>query len=168
MADADFDDVQLTAMGHQHTIAVRHVLPMADVDVGELFSATMPRLGASLGERSAEPTGAPYARYFEFGGDVADIEIGIPVDGPLEGLDDLAPNNEVGMTHLPAGRVARYVHRGSYDRLVEAYQQIERFLAARQISPTGAPWEVYVVGPGEVDDDPERLVTEVSWPIGDV
>jgi effector-binding domain-containing protein len=166
MADTS-DDLQLTAMGHQHTIAVRHVVPMSEVDVGALFSATMPRLGAVLGQRSAQPSGAPYTRYYDFGGDVADLEIGIPVDTEVDGLPELAPDGEVGTSHLPAGLVARCVHRGPYDRLGEAYQRLERYFADEQVTPAGAPFEVYVVDPAEVDFDPERLVTEVNWPIAD-
>lgn len=159
------DDVRILEVSARPTVAVRHVLPMSGLDVGALFSSTMPRLGGSLEGGSAVPAGAPYARYYDFGGEQADIEIGIPVAAAAEGFPSLAADGEVGTSELPAGRVAQYVHRGSYEKLGDAYRALEQFIAAQPFAPAGAPWEEYVVMPDSGDVDPEQLVTQVSWPI---
>lgn len=159
------DDVSILEVPERATVAVRHVVAMAGLDMAELFSSTMPRLAGALSGGSARPSGAPYARYFDFGGEKADIEIGLPVDGPTDELPTLAADGAVGRSALPGGRVARYTHHGGYDRLGEAYQELERYLATESLTPSGAPWEEYVVDPESVDHDPERFVTDVSWPI---
>jgi effector-binding domain-containing protein len=147
--------VEVATLRAQPAVAVRSVVPMSDLDVRELFGAALGRLFPYLGEHGLAPAGAPYARYAEFGPERADVEIGVP----------LAADGALGLTVLPGGEVATYLHVGPYPDHVQAYQAIESWLAESGRSAGGAPWEVYEVGPDKVDDDPARLETLVCWPL---
>src|SRR6185436_19756119 len=69
----------------QQTAAVRFREPMATVDVGALMDRAMGALGARLGEAAISPAGPPYARYHDWGGEWADVEIGFPLADRLSG-----------------------------------------------------------------------------------
>jgi AraC family transcriptional regulator len=133
--------------------------------VGAIFGAALGRLFPYLGQHGLAPTGAPYARYAEFGPERADIEVGVPVGAAPDDLPALQPDDEVGVTELPGGEAASYLHVGAYPELGSAYRAIEAWLRDQGRSTAGAPWEVYEVGPDQVDHDPARLETRVLWPL---
>jgi effector-binding domain-containing protein len=148
------------------TVAVRLQQLMAELDLGALFGEQLGRL-FEYAQSNGLRAGPPYARYHEFGPENADIEIGLPLD---EQVDDLAPvdpdaDGEIGSSQLPAGRCAVAVHLGAYEELGRTYQALEEWIAANGHQPAGPPWESYLVLPPDVDNDPTRLRTEISWPI---
>ena len=157
--------VEVVTRQVQPTIAVRTIVPMDQLDVGALFGAALGRLFPYLGQHGLAPSGAPYARYAEFGPDRADVEIGVPLAEPPPGLPPLAADDEIGATELPGGELATYLHVGPYPDLGQAYQAIESWFAESGRTPGGAPWESYVVGPDQVGQDPSRLETLVCWPV---
>jgi hypothetical protein len=152
----------------QPTAAVRFRRPMASVDVGALMDAAMGSLGALLGASGVGPAGPPYARYHAWGGDLADVEIGLPVAQALPDLPSLAeaPEGEVGTSVLPGGRVATIVHRGPYTALGDAYGRLHDWIHAQGEDDGPGPWESYIDNPAEVDD-PAALRTEIRWPVAE-
>src|SRR6202042_1450993 len=64
---------------------------------------------------------------------------------------------EVYATETPAGEAAVAVHRGPYDRMNEAYQAIDRWMAANQRESAGHSWEVY----GDPTPDPAHTETTI-------
>jgi effector-binding domain-containing protein len=155
---------EIKAFDGAQSIAIRSIVPMSELDVGALFGDYATRLVTYLEQHDIEPAGAPYARYREFGPERADVEIGLPVVAELDDLDDLEADDVIGVSELPAGRTARSLHIGPYDRLGETYQLLEKFMAAEGLEPDGAPWESYLLMPHAVDD-PAELRTEVCWPV---
>jgi effector-binding domain-containing protein len=158
-------EVEAVTRQQQPAVAVRTIVPMAQLDVGALFGAALGRLFPYLGQHGLAPAGAPYARYAEFGPERADVEIGVPLAEPATRLPPLAADGEIGSTELPGGEVATYLHVGPYPDLGQAYQAVEAWLAESGRTAGGAPWESYVVGPDQVDQDESRLETRVCWPL---
>jgi effector-binding domain-containing protein len=158
-------EVEVVTRQHQPAVAVRTVVPMDRLDVGALFGAALGSLFPYLGQHGLAPAGAPYARYAEFGPERADVEIGVPLAELPTGLRPLAADGVLGATELPGGEVATYLHVGPYPDLGRAYQAIEAWLTASGRSAGGAPWESYVVGPDQVDQDESRLETLVCRPL---
>jgi effector-binding domain-containing protein len=156
--------VEVADAAARQSVAIRSVLPMEGLDIGALFNDDATRLVTYLEQHDIEPAGPPYARYREFGPDRADVEIGIPVDADLEDLRELAPDQVIGISELPGGRVARVLHEGAYDGLGSAYQRLEGFIAEQGTQTAGAPWESYVVMP-DGRGDPTSIRTEVCWPL---
>jgi hypothetical protein len=62
----------------------------------------------------------------------------------------------------PAGEVVTAVHWGPYGEIRDAYEAIERWLAANDRRAAGASWELY----GDSSDDPAQLRTDVFFFLG--
>jgi len=84
-------------------------------------------------------------------------EICIPVSQPL--LD-----HPVLTTHeLPGGRVATVTHHGSYDGLKDTHNRIFAWFTAYGHTYAGAPREIYLNSPDDVDTD--DLLTRIEFPV---
>jgi effector-binding domain-containing protein len=85
--------------------------------------------------------------------DVPHVEVGVELGRPCP------LTGRVVASTLPAGLVARTVHRGSYDGLGSAHRAVVEWCAAEGRQPAGRRWEVY----GPHRDDPAEVWTEISW-----
>jgi len=88
--------------------------------------------------------------------DVPNVEVGIEVAGSFASSDRVVPSE------LPAGQVATTVHRGPYDRLNEAHHAVRAWCLTNGHAISGTRWEIY----GDWRDNPEELLTEVSYLVG--
>ena len=139
-------------------VAVRLVGDMDLLDVGALFGEYS---GVVMGNAPA-PTAPIYARYWAFGPDRYDIEIGIPC--PTD-LPPLAIGGAPGSTTLPAGRAATATLTGHYQGLGGVYDRLVAFTDANGLERADGPWESYDDDPGSVPVDETR--TTVFWPLAD-
>jgi effector-binding domain-containing protein len=164
MADDAGIDAQIVEREPQATAAVRFREPMSTVDVGALMDRAMGALGARLEEAGVSPVGPPFARYHEWGGETADVEIGFPLAERLSGpaLADL-PSGEVGPSTLPGGRLVVAIHQGPYQELGRTYGGLHDWIHAHGEEDGPGPWESYIDSPEEVDS--ANLRTEVLWPV---
>jgi effector-binding domain-containing protein len=64
---------------------------------------------------------------------------------------------EVYATETPEGEAVVAVHRGSYDRMNEAYRAIDKWIAANRRESAGQSWEIY----GDPTPDPVDTETTV-------
>lgn len=94
------------------------------------------------------------------------IEIGGPKltfsRPPSDGEIEIAPGTMVdaafapvdGLTvqDIPAGRAAHLRLEGPYDRLVQAWTELNAWIARQGVEPAGLNWEVYGDGPVPVTD----------------
>jgi effector-binding domain-containing protein len=85
--------------------------------------------------------------------DVPNVEVGVQVTRTFAASGRVVPSV------LPAGRVARTVHRGPYDRVGDANDAVLRWCAARGLELAGPRWEIY----GDPREDPDEQETEVCW-----
>jgi effector-binding domain-containing protein len=148
------------------TLAVHLRMPMAEVDMGAIFSRALPALferAIALGHGIA---GAPYGRYFAWGGEAADIEVGVVVDRAVVAVPPIGdvPDGEFGASELPGGPTAVATHRGPYDGLSTTYARLESWIVEQGRTTRPGPWESYVDDPGAVADIAD-LRTEVSYPL---
>jgi effector-binding domain-containing protein len=63
---------------------------------------------------------------------------------------------DVYATETPAGEAAVAVHRGSYDRMHEAYEAIDRWMTTNHRESAGYTWEIYE------DPTPDPVDTETT------
>jgi effector-binding domain-containing protein len=85
--------------------------------------------------------------------DVPHVEVGVELSQPCP------LTGRVVASALPAGRVAKTVHWGSYAGLGAAHQAVLDWCAAQGLKTAGPRWEVY----GPHRDDPAEVWTEVYW-----
>lgn len=131
------------------------------VERSQIATTLGPLYGSIFGfaqQCGAALAGQPFTRYVEWGAALLTIEAGLPIAVPVTG------SGEVRVDTLPGGRVAATTHEGPYDRLLDAYAALERWIETQGLRPAGAPWEVYVTDPAD-HPDPRDWRTDVFWPI---
>ena len=161
------DDPKIIELVAQPTAAVRIRQTIAELDLATAFDRFLPLVGQRVMEAGGEPAGPPYGRYHAFGPEFVDVEIGIPVGRVPDGIPSLTsvPAGEVGANELPAGPVARTIHRGSYDGLKQAYDRLHDWIHAQPGWDDGnGPWESYIDLPSP-DIDMAQVRTEIRWPL---
>lgn len=127
--------------------------------IRELFDETFAALFPALGANGLRPVGPPFSLHRRMPTDTVDIEVGIPVDHPLE-----APVDVEGVTLtpavLPAGRIAVVSYFGAYDGLGDAWGRFMGDIDAGGHQPDFPFWEIYATEP-EPDMDPSTLRTDL-------
>jgi effector-binding domain-containing protein len=81
------------------------------------------------------------------------VEVGVQVIRTFE------PTGRVAPSVLPAGTVARTVHRGSYEHLAAAHDAVHVWCKDNGYELAGPRWEIY----GDWHEDADELETEVVW-----
>lgn len=89
----------------------------------------------------------------------ADIEVAVLVAGTIE----LPMDGEIGLYELPGGKMAKIVHKGSYEECIHAYEELFSWIAEQGRSIVGPVREVYFNDPREVP--PEEILTEIYAPL---
>jgi effector-binding domain-containing protein len=153
---------QLTS---QPTVCARLTAPSQSL--GALFGRILGEVFHALGAAGVAPTGAPYGRYYDYGPESMDVEIGVPVAAAPPGMPAVGelPPGEIGAGMLPGVAAAVAIHVGRYDGLSATYAGLEQWMRSHGHRATGAPWESYVDDPGDMSDM-SAVRTEVLWPIG--
>lgn len=154
MSSADQPAPEVVEVGATTTAVIAQVVPMTDL--APFFDRAFSTLPAVLAEQGTAPTGAAYALYRSPPSDTADLEVGFPTERPVEASGDVRPST------LPAGRVARLVHHGSYDELGASWERLRGWIDESGHSAGGVLWEVYLTEPSP-DMDPAELRTELNW-----
>jgi len=162
---SDVPQMELRELEPQPVVCVHLVLPMAEADMRSLFARYLPLVAARIGELGLSPIGASFSRFHQWGGDVADMEIGFPVADPPSALEPVATieHGEPGLSELPGGTAAVALHRGPYKDLPTVYPKLQAWIRSQGRTEGSGPWEVYIDDPGTVDH--KTLRTEVVWPL---
>ena len=132
---------------------------VAAKDLSSFFDDSFGVLGAVLAHQSVASTGPAFARFQGQVEETAVLEVGFPTDRAIE------PEGSVEASTLPAGRVARVVHAGSFDTLSGTWERLGSWIKDQGLTPTEVFWEVYLSEPSP-DMNPADLRTELDWLLG--
>jgi effector-binding domain-containing protein len=147
-------DVELVAVPAVTTAVIKGAV--ATDHLAAFFDDSFGVLGAVLAHQRVASTGPAFALYQGPVNETAVLEVGFPTDRAIE------PEGSAEASTLPAGRVARVVHAGSFDTLGGTWQRLEAWINHQGLTPTEVFWEVYLTEPSP-DMDPADLRTELSW-----
>ena len=125
--------------------------------LGEVMGPMFGEIMGAVQPTGVTPAGMPFARYYDMQGNDVDVECGIPLSSAVE------TSGRVAASDLPGGRVATVTHVGPYDQLKATWEGIMGWVQAEGLTPSGAPWEVYVDDPTKVDAP--KLRTEIYVPV---
>ncbi|MEQ8762572.1 MAG: GyrI-like domain-containing protein [Planctomycetota bacterium] len=130
------------------------------VKVEEISDALADIFGKVFGHAvsSGKIGGAPFCILHDMKEGRMDIEAGVPLNSPIEGLADIKASK------LPAGKVLVTWHVGPYHELGKAHQALEAWMKQHDLESAAPPWEVYWTDPGQ-EPDPSKWRTEVVQPI---
>ena len=146
--------IELVAVPAVTTAVVKGTV--AANDLTGFFDSSFGVLGAILAHQPAVITGPAFARYRGPVDETAVLEVGFPTDRAIE------PEGSAEASTLPAGRVARMVHAGSFDELGDAWQRLESWISDQGLPASEVFWEVYLTEPSP-DMDPADLRTQLNW-----
>jgi effector-binding domain-containing protein len=149
-------DIKIIETKPEQGLSIREVVPNAQIGqkMGQIFGELM----AYFGKSKAIMTGPPFAIYFSFGDQKTDMEVGFPVAGLQMGEGRVKPCT------LPGGKVVTATHIGPYEKMVETYTEMQKWMAAKGLKPKKVMWERYLNGPDTVKD-PSGYITQIFWPI---
>jgi effector-binding domain-containing protein len=156
MENVRVTEPELADLTETATAVIHGVIPMAEI--ADFYDRSFSELANVLDGQGVTPTGPAFARYAGPPGDTADLEVGFPVRGSV------SPEGQVRPSSLPAGRVARLVHAGGYDRLGETWGRLRAWVVEQGLAPGADLWEIYVTEPSP-EMDPADLRTELFWTV---
>lgn len=129
-------------------------------EMSSLMDGTFAHLAEALEEVGIHPIGPAFALHHRMPVDTADLEVGFPVDKPLEQTLKLPSDLEVTGSVLPAGRVGWISHVGGYGALAEAWGAFTEGIGESEEQMAYPFWELYVTEPSP-DADPATLRTDL-------
>jgi effector-binding domain-containing protein len=149
---------EIVATAAQPAAVIHLTIPAAGMRTE--FGPAVGELMAALAAQGVAPAGPVFAHHLKPPGDIFDFELGVAVGGPV------APQGRVRPGSLPAARVARATHGGSYEGLQASWGALMDWVAARGQHPAENLWEVYAAGPAD-SPDPADWRTELNRPLRD-
>jgi AraC family transcriptional regulator len=135
---------------------------VAPTEIPRAFGEGLESVFAHAKRHGIALTGRPFARYPEMSGGRMTIEPGMRIEA--SDAANAESEGEVRVDTLPGGTVASTVHEGAYQSLGQAHTAIRAWIEEHGLTPSGAPWEVYVTDPMATPDQADWR-TEVCWPV---
>ena len=89
----------------------------------------------------------------------ADIEVAFPISEFVE----ITGDEEIRVYELPGGKMAKIVHKGSYEECTLSYEKLFSWITENGKRIAGPVREVYLNDPREVP--PEEILTEIYAPL---
>lgn len=155
-------EVVIKAMPALTVAAIREVVATKDA-MPERCRHMAEEIGQWMQQTGAPGTGPWFAIYHNTGYTETDIdvEMAAPIGVPAAPTSDRRGQERVTQRTLPAvASMACVVHHGSYDRILEAYSAIGKWIEANGFSIGGPCREIYLRGP-----DQGEPITEIQFPV---
>lgn len=161
LAESRSPPVELSVedVGAQKVIYISGEVEHSPANVSKALAERYGKLAAFMKENGIEPAGPPLAITTKSGPGRWAFQAAMPIDADVE----VEQTDEVKLGETYGGKVVRAVHKGPYEQLRPAYQQIMAFIEKESLAENGNSWEQYVNDPAETK--PEELVTNIYFPV---
>jgi effector-binding domain-containing protein len=151
---------KIEVTNEKSVIAAAIKLPAVSMDkMMEVIGANYEKLMAYVAEQGKKISGDPYCCYTNANEDMTqfDIELGIPVNEPVVGKDDIF------MSQSYAGKAISATHKGSYKDNEATYMALVDYAKENSLELAGPCYDYYLNCP---DDVPEsELLTRIIFAI---
>lgn len=147
-------DVVIKEVPAQWFASVRAVIPNYQ-SVGQLYGEIFPSLGPKA--QGALPVALWHDP--EYKEKDVDAEAGVYLKQPVEA------SGRIKVYELPGSTVASYIHKGAYNRLPQAYDELMRWVGGNGYQIAGPLRELYLECTAPVRQDDESYVTEIQVPV---
>lgn len=134
----------------QKTLAIRTRAAVGDLP--QIFETGYTEIGQYLGELGEEPSGPPFAIYYNMDMAALDIELGFPVARTLPGRAAIKAGE------IPGGRVATGLFVGPYEEMEPFYTALMEWIKANGYEATGIAYEYYLNDPRETPPAQTQVV----------
>jgi effector-binding domain-containing protein len=138
-------------------IVIKASVPSSEIGkkMGELYG----KLFGYLGQMQIQPSGAPFAVYYTFDpkGNTT-FEVGVPINSEIKAEGDFI------YKEFPAMKALTTLYVGSYEKLAQTYEAIDKYLKENNLQSTGICWEVYLTDPAKLKD-PNENQTVIFFPL---
>jgi effector-binding domain-containing protein len=115
-----------------------------------------------MGQKSAMPTGAPFAIYYETPETTKPQNLTSKWGMPIEGNPD--PTVDVMIEAMPEMQIVTCTYMGDYSGAQSAWDKTMKYAEDNGWTLSSPPMEVYLKGPGETQN-PSEWVTEIVLPV---
>ncbi len=151
-------DIAISDEPARRVAVVRRTVPMDGLV--EFYDTAYTQVVAALGGAGAAPAGPAFGWYHGMPTDTVDVAAGFPVTGlelgPLDG--------DVEVVEIPGGSAVVGEFQGGYDRLPDAWAELEDYRAQHHIAVRGDFLEEYVTEPTP-EGDPAQNRTRLVLPL---
>jgi effector-binding domain-containing protein len=146
---------EIKEQSSQPVLSVRTTTSVQELPkvLGEAYRA----IAEFLGKTGQQPSGPPFAAYYNMDMQNLDVEAGFPVSRTLEGRGNIQASV------IPAGKAATTLHTGPYSEIEPAYQALTQWMGEQSRKATGVAYEFYLNDPS--DTPPEELQTRIQMPL---
>ena len=127
-----------------------------ETDFGVVLSDILADIWKALGALESVTLGPAIVRYRMSKSATIAFDAGFPV------LEDLPASAAYQIGKLDAGRVATWLHWGSYELLPDVWQQFEATCEAQSLLREAERWEIYWVDATQTEEVHE-IRTELVW-----
>lgn len=147
-------EVQVKELPEQLALTVHGRASMATIsaEISKAFGV----LATAMNAEGVQVVGPPFALYPAEVTAEWDFTLCLPV------APGATPIPGVQLETIPGDTCASTMHKGSYERLGDAYGAMQSWMVANGKKPIGPCREVYLSDPATVP--PDEMLTEVNWP----
>jgi len=142
---------ELKVLKSQPSLSIR--LKTTADDLAEVFTKGYSAIAGYLEECNAEPSGRPFAIYYNLDIRDLDVEFGFPVCVSLSGTGNIHPSQ------TPSGKSVTCSHIGPYIDIEPSYYALTEWIKNYGYEAAGIAYEVYLNDP--VNTEPDKLNTQI-------
>jgi effector-binding domain-containing protein len=127
-------------------------------EIGKVMGEALQTLFHRLGAAGVPVVGPPLAIYYRYDEEGVDMEVAVPVGGPVPEWDGVVADS------LPEGLVAMTVHVGSYQTIGKGWEALMEWVQQHGHEALSPCWETYLTDPA-TEPDSSKYVTELYQPV---
>ena len=145
----------ISYVGQRTTMSIED-LGAIRAQMGKSFGDLM----AVLGRAKESMTGAPMCLYpmYDEGQKKMEMICALPVNG------DAKLPAKYAIQQTTGGKAAKGISMGAYSKLANAHEQINGYIAMKNLKRNGIPYEAYITDP-MAEPDTTKWITEIYYPV---